>query len=323
MQQRYNIAIMHLVSGIHLGNGIGAEYDRSDSVIHSDTLSGALCSVYAANGGEDVKAFMDSFSISSAMPIYDGRLFMPLPPDKQRIKIRGNESAYKRLKALRWIERELWENFAQKGKLEISEQMISDCGSAAVCGLGAGITILKHTLEQKVQVVFGEDANPFFLDKVYLGSKVSLAVLYKTNNEEQFRDVFNMLSYSGIGTYKSTGNGSFTLEFGEVEINSADDCSSSQLLSMWIPDKGECSSEVMSKSCYKIVTRGGYMAGSVEPSDRHLIKKSVKMIESGACIAATDIKGSIVDLNNIECHHPIWRDGRAFCLPFKFDAYGV
>lgn len=314
---------MHLVSGIHLGNGIGVEYYRSDSVIHSDTLSGALCSVYAANGGDDIEAFMNSFCLSSAMPIYDGRLFLPLPPDKQCITIKGNESAYKRLKALRWIERELWEDFAKYGKLEISEQMISDCGSAAACGSGAGITILKHALEQKVRVIFGQDANPFFLDKVYSGNKVSLAVLYKTDNQKLFQDVFNMLSYTGIGTYKSTGNGSFTLEFGEIEIDIADNCTSSQLLSMWIPAQGECSQEVMSKSCYKIVTRGGYMAGAVEPRNRHLIKNSVKMVESGACIAATNIKGSIVDLNNIEGNHPVWRDGRAFCLPFKFDAYEV
>lgn len=314
---------MHFTSSLHLGYGVGDEYDKSSNILYSDTLSAALCSVWANNGG-DVSSFLDGFIVSSAMPSYDGRLFMPLPPDKQHITVKGSEVMYKRLKRLQWIELPLWEILAREGKLEITEQMISDCGTAIVVDSGKEIVIMRRSLEQKVQVgKDGEDARPYFIDKIFFGPKVSLYVFYEAKNDADFRCAYELLADAGIGTSRSVGNGSFNVEFGQATINTTPDADSVQLLSMWIPQMEECSPGIMSRSCYKMALRGGYMAGAAKPSHRHLLKKSVYMIESGATIAATNLTGMIVDLkpDAVVCH-PIWRDGRAFYLPFKtFEAY--
>ena len=86
MKKSLNIATMHFTSALHLGYGVGDEYDKSSSILYSDTISAALCSVWANSGG-DASSFLESFRVSSAMPSYDGRLFMPLPHDKQCITI--------------------------------------------------------------------------------------------------------------------------------------------------------------------------------------------------------------------------------------------
>lgn len=323
MKRVYDIATMHFTSAVHLGYGVGDEYDKSSNLLYSDTLSSALCSVWANSGG-DALSFLDGFQVSSAMPSYNGRLFLPLPPDKQCVTVKGLESAYKRLKRLQWIELPLWEELARKGNLEITEQMISDCGTAILSNSGKGVVIMRRFVEQKVQVgINGDDATPYFFDKIFFGSKVSLYVLYTANNDNVFRQAFELLADAGIGTSRSVGNGGFNVEFGKVEIDLCSNANSSQLLSMWIPREEECTVDKMSHSCYKMQLRGGYMAGAAKPSHRHLIKKNVYMIESGATIAATSLEGQIVDLrpNDVACH-PIWRDGRAFYLPFKtIEAY--
>lgn len=317
---------MHFTSALHLGYGVGDEYDKSSTILYSDNLSAALCSVWANVGG-DVLPFLGSFRVSSAMPSYDGRLFMPLPPDKQCITVKNADTMYKRLKKLCWIELPLWEQLAQSGELEIAEQMISDCGTAIVSGSGKGVVIMRPVVEQKVQVGLpGEDANPYFFDKVFFGPKVSLYILYEAQDPAAFQQAFRHLADAGIGTSRSVGNGNFEVEFGSVNVELVADGASSQLLSMWIPKPEECTHSVMSHSCYKMVRRGGYMSGAAEASHRHLLKKNVYMITSGSVISTPHLAGEIVDLrpDNVRGCHPIWRDGRAFYLPFKITkAYEV
>ncbi len=318
MRKILNIVTMNFTSAMHLGFGVGDEYDKSSGVLYSDTLSAALCSVWAKCGG-DVSSFLESFKVSSAMPSYDGRLFMPLPPDKQCIIVKGSEVAYKRLKHLMWIEMPLWEQLARDGQIEIAEEMISDCGTAIVVGSGRGVVIMRRFVEQKVQVGLpNEDATPYFFDKIFFGPKVSLYVLYEAEDNAVFCRAFELLADAGIGTSRSTGNGGFNVVFGQTEIDVNPDIASSQMLSMWIPLEEECTSDIMSYSCYKMLLRGGYMAGAEQPSHRHLLKKNIYMIESGSVIAHTPLAGKIADLrpDGVACH-PVWRDGRAFYLPFK------
>ena len=318
MKEVFKIALMHVTSGMHLGYGTGEEYDRSSTILYSDTLSAALCSVHAKSGGE-VPSFLDSFRVSSAMPVYKGRFFLPLPPDKQCIHMQESASAHKQLKRLSWIELPLWEKLSLNGELTITRQMISDCGTAIVQDSGKGVVIMRSFVEQKVTVSHtSEDAMPYFFDKVYFGPDVSLYVMYQCDNDVTFCKSFELLADAGIGTSRSVGNGGFEVEFGQVEVEVHPEVDSRQLLSMWIPRQEECTPEIMSRSCYKMLIRGGYMAGAQNPSHRHLLKNNVYMIESGSIIVAPKLQGKIVDLKPEHvASHSVWRDGRAFYLPFK------
>ncbi len=313
-----NIVCLRFDSGFHLGSGCGDTYDKSATTLYSDTVSGALCSVYADMGGENIRDFLDSFQVSSAMPIYQGRLFLPLPPDKSCITVSGDDPMLKRIKRLRWIEQPLWEQLAADGTLTIDVQMISRCGTAIVDGNGRDVIIQRSYLEQKVCVGnIGFGATPYFFDKIFLGQDVELGIIYQTTDIDNFTRTFSALSSIGLGTGKTVGNGQFDVNFREVQIE-VPYSQNYQLLSLWIPSQEEVKIESWNNSSYQLLQRGGYMAGANNRSLRHFIKNSVWCVDSGAIIRGQKPLGIIVNLlpKNIESH-PIWRDGRAISLPFK------
>lgn len=319
MSETMKIACLRFDTGFHLGVGKGEEYDRSAAILHSDMISGALCSIRAKMGETDIRGFLDSFRVGSAMPIYYGRLFLPLPPDKSCIRMRGNDPMLKLLKRLQWIEQPLWEQLACDGRLEIDPAMISRCGTAVTCGEGCEILLSRNFLEQKVSVGhYDGDANPYFFDRVFPSEGVEFGIVYRTDDEVGFRAAWNALSDIGIGTAKTTGNGQFQVDFRELTIRTSDS-DACQLLSMWIPSVDELEYELDTRSNYQILKRGGYMAGTSDYSLRHFIKNEVWMVAPGAVLVGPNPEGTVVDLcpKGVECH-PVWRDGRAISLPFKY-----
>lgn len=320
MPENLKIACLRFDSGFHLAFGQSEDRDRSVAILHSDTIAGALCSIRAEMGETDIRGFLDSFRVSSAMPIWYGRLFLPLPPDKSCIRVRGNDPMLKRLKRLQWIEQPLWEQLARDGKLEIEPAMISRCGTAVACGEGREILLLRNSLEQKVCVGHQDgDANPYFFDRVFPGEGVEFGVIYQTDDEAMFRATWNVLSDVGIGTGKTTGNGQFRVDFRKMTIQTPDS-DARQLLSMWIPSAEELERGLDPRSSYQLLKRGGYMAGASDPALRNFVKNEVWMIAPGAILLGPNPEGSVVDLRpeGVNCH-PVWRDGRAISLPFKYE----
>lgn len=320
MGEKYNIAKLSFASALHLGSGTGEEYDRSMRVLHSDTISAALCSVCAANGNK-VEPFLRSFRVSSAMPMYCGRLFLPLPLDKSCVKLieAPDGSQHKRLKRLQWIEQPLWERLSREGSIEISATMISACGTAVAVSDAKDIYIQRQSLEQKVAVVDGEDNEPYYFDRIFWGKGIELGVLYECSDSDSasFKHTFSLLADSGFGTRRSVGNGVFDVAFSTVKIDVAEDAGGLQLMSLWLPKREEWDVKTMSNSCYEIVSRGGYMSGSSEVTQRNRIKKSVNMVTAGSIVATPSLEGDVVDVrpDGFEAHS-VWRDGRAFYLPF-------
>ena len=318
MGKPYNLVKLSLPSGFHLGSGVGEEYDRSMRMLHSDTISAALCSVWAANGG-DVEVFLYSFRVSSAMPIYKDRLFMPLPLDKSCIRLKEypDGAQHKRTKRLQWIEQPLWEQLSREGSIDISVSMISGCGSAIAVSDASDIYIQHQTLDQKVAVVDGEDNEPYYFDRIFMGKDVKLGVLYESSSQDEFKQAFSILADNGIGTRRTVGNGLFEVEYATVNIDIAESANAVQLMSLWLPKSDEWCVETMRDSCYDIASRGGFISGSSDITQRNKIKKSVNMIMVGSVIATTSLEGDVVDVRpDGFVAHPVWRDGRAFYLPF-------
>lgn len=318
MVREFNIARLSFASGTHLGSGIGKEYDRSMRAIHSDTISAALCSVWATMGS-DVESFLHSYRVSSAMPMYRGRLFLPLPLDKSCISLTEdpNGTQHKRLKRLQWIEQPLWERLSREGRIEITSDMISHCGSAIVASDASTVHIQHQALEQKVRVVEGEDNEPYFFDRIFWGKDVELVVFYESSRQTDFQQSFIMLSESGFGTRRSVGNGIFDVAFDTAKIDVDESAEGAQLLSLWHPKREEWSAATMSKSCYSLISRGGFISGSSDVTQRNRVKKSVNMIMAGSVITTPSLVGDVVDVRpDGFTAHPVWRDGRAFYLPF-------
>jgi CRISPR-associated protein Csm4 len=323
MVTTFHIAALRFTSGFHLGIGEGEEYDRSATQLHSDTLAAALCSIRATLGDTDLRSFSKSFRVSSSMPRYQGRLFLPLPPDKRMLHVRGNDPMLKQLKKLQWIERPLWEQLAREGSLEVTDSMISRCGTALAC-TNADTMVLQHRmLEPKVSVGHHDgDATPYYFDRLFLDPNVELCILYCTDDEARFRATMTLLGETGIGTSKTSGNGQFIPTFTEVDIDTPQ-ADASQLLSLWIPSTEELQRGIDTRSCYQMLLRGGYLAGASDPSLRHLTKRRVWSIDAGSIIVGSTPQGTLIDLRPEGFPHPAWRSGRPLSLPFNYRHHGV
>ncbi len=71
---------LHFTTPVHLGLGMGEEYDRAAPSLHSDTLKSALVSAYVKlYGEENAGDFFRSFRVSSAFPFIDRECFVPRP----------------------------------------------------------------------------------------------------------------------------------------------------------------------------------------------------------------------------------------------------
>jgi CRISPR/Cas system CSM-associated protein Csm4 (group 5 of RAMP superfamily) len=101
--------------------------------------------------------------------------------------------------------------------------------------------------------------------------------LFSLENKTTFR----ALGETGLGTDKNVGGGKFEInktdEF--LELPDTAQANGQMVLSLYLPkDENELLQLNLSDSKFDITLRGGYMAGSVEDTLRHLRKRSVFML---------------------------------------------
>lgn len=321
MIKECKVARLKFQSGLHLGEKISDESDTSSKRLHSDTLSAALVSTYVTQGGVEAEKFMQSFRISSAMPYVGDSYLLPLPIAKQTLRFEeeADNPSNKQIKRAEWIESALWSKMSRNGVLTISKEALSGCKSALLNDRN-DVCIMKSKLEQKVSVSKeGGDAVPYFFSRVFFGRDCGLYIIYQTTDEALFRRTLAQLGAEGIGAKRSVGNGLFEVDFSTLRIDVPDNANYCQLLSLCVPSDADLQSCRLQRSCYSLTTRSGYMSGAMNLPDRNKVRKSVNMISEGAVMSCSSIEGSVVDVRpDMFTTHPVWRDGRALCLPFNF-----
>lgn len=313
----YNIIKLRNITPLHIS--IGKDfYDTMYDDVLSDMLSAAVASIRVSQKGktDDVEQFMNSFNLSSAFPFIGEDLYLPKPMG--RISIGIAEEHRKKLKKIKYIEKSLFERLYIKGeKVEADKgQMIDDL-------LLNGVSDTKHFYKkQEVERVAiprneGVDAVPYFYELKYFSTNAGLYCITDAKGElfEELVDLFGRLGQEGVGSVKNIGCGHFDVETGRIELS--DVVSSDRLmLSMYIPTREELQSIDLEKSAYRMVLRGGYMAGSDNEARRQSLKRAVYMFESSSIIHCEEpLEGRVVNLSNNYSSHNIYRSGKAFSIP--------
>ena len=321
----YSIIKLCNITPMHLGSG-RATYEKAATDLHSDTLSAALAAIYAQTASTfDAKWFMESFLISSAFPFYGNRYFLPKPIGRLSVDLTDckEESVRKKLKKLKYIELPLWEQIARGEDVKISkEQIMGDflvaAGSDCDIELFARYPTLRVTVSRT-----GDNEDPYYIERTFFSPQAGLYCIIDCNEQTKglIENLFVQLGEAGIGSYKSTGCGQFTIETATIEIPSANDANGALLLSQYIPTKEELGNIDLDASRYELVLRNGYMAGSSVPQLTHLQKKSVYMFKCGSLLATSShLEGKLADVTpvwNDNAMHPVLRSGRSFILPIK------
>lgn len=317
------IKMVHM-SPLHIGTG-KENYDFSASSLQSDTLSAALASLRCVNGkASGIEHFLSSFTISSAFPFKAGRFYLPRPQGRlTRMQVKGvQENEYrKQLKKIKFIDYELWKDLAEGKTVEVSPCQLQ---GNVVTNSDEPIKISCSQVIQRVQISHdSDDAEPFFFEWRFFQQDAGLFCLVDAD-EEVFKEIcelFIQLGDTGLGTDKSIGGGKFGVEVDTLELPSVPDSNATMLLSLYVPTEDELPKLHLSESRYTILSRSGFMAGSIEPTFCHLRKRSIYMFDYGSVFPTTaDLKGKIVDLRprwNDSRMHPVFRSGKPFVAKIK------
>lgn len=319
---------LHFRTPLHIGLGRSA-YDSSSSDLHSDTISAALAAIKAQHGAssEELRCFLDSFAMSSAFP-YEGKMyFLPRPLTADRITVDGSDGAEfrKLLKSVRYIESSVWKGFVEESIPSISSTQIHD-GYLTPLGYSDFVSPYKKQVMQRVSVSRSgeDDAAPFFFEWCFFNASKDCGLYIIVDAKDdvlvEVESLLKELGETGIGTDKTVGGGQFDVTSDIIDLPT-DGGDALLSLSLYIPSEKEQAAIDLKDSCYNLIQRGGFMAGSSDYTLRHLWKKSIYMYEEGSVfITDSKLEGIIADLQpewNSKVMHPVFRSGKALFIPVK------
>jgi CRISPR-associated protein Csm4 len=321
---KYKIVKLYFQSPLHIGRGLGEAYDTAEKTMHSDTISGALTSVFCSIKREcNALEFMSKYNVSSAFPFMGNTCFLPKPLVKVNIGMQDEDEYQqkKKLKKIEYIETSIWLELISGKEVVIKKEQLSENGKFLFAHKAPDTLPYKDDLQQRVSVPRdGGESKPYFLDRRFFEKSAGLYFFLKTDvdTEQAICEVLNSLGTTGLGTDKSVGNGQFKFEIVDIELQLPDVVNKIMVLSLVCPRKDELTAEILQNSAYQLTQRGGFIAGTNNNQFRHLRKKSVYMFVEGSVFSTNQLIGKIENVrpawNDSELH-PVFRDGRAFCLP--------
>jgi CRISPR type III-A-associated RAMP protein Csm4 len=320
----YNVLKMNFLSPLHLGQGVTESYGRSGRILHSDSLSGALASVYSVQyPEEDVKLFMENYKISSAYPFIRESFFFPKPMVKLPFcTTEESLNLTKRIKSLEYFDQNSFETILAGNELILDMKHIAGNGKYYLASVSENfISPFSSEVVQRVSVPRGEggDASPFHFERLSFNKDCGFWFFYEVTSEyrQQFFETMILLGENGIGTDRTVGNGQFTVSLKTIDVKLPSENQNRLLVSLFCPSEKDTQSYQAANSSYLLIKRGGFIAGSSDARHRHLRKKSIHMFLEGSVFNG-NVEGKIENLRpewkDVKLH-PVWRDGRAFSLP--------
>lgn len=323
----YSIIKLHFTSPLHLSRGQTEFYDKSETVLHSDTIKSAIFScakiIYKVEINKD---FLSSFSISSAFPFIDNEFFFPKPLLNFNPIIRGIDDGpktHKKLKKIEYLTKEVFEHFINGNLQEIDKNQISENDKYLFSSENKVKTVYKTQPQQRLVMPIGDEKNPtpYYLDRIYFnnGAGLFFLIIYKDEKtEEKVLNSLKLLETQGLGTDRNVGNGQFKFKQDNISLNLPDEKTLFTNLSLYLPEEKETKSAFDKDSRYKLLKRGGYISNPEDENFLSFRKKSIFMLKEGSVFTSGDLKGKIENLKPDKVDmHPVYRDGTSIFIPIN------
>lgn len=355
------IARLRLEGPLHISKG-REDFESSGEILHSDTLKSAI---FAAgmqlfkNSPLMAGDFFTKFNISSAFPFLGDELFFPKPmallpfhflkkpyADEKEAENEegGNDKKIKRLTYLgkSYFEKLLNANAFSQSDLLVSEDHLIESGkylSDHEKIRNKSQQIIGRDLQQRVRVPkLWETQDPltFYVDKLFFHPDGGLFfIVHGLSNPVDQKDLAAILRFlgdTGIGSNRNLGFGRFGFEgFEEISMEVPENASHWVTLSLYCPKKQELTTDILSKSNYSLIQRGGWISSPEDSRFLTFRKKSVYMFTEGSVFKFGPrpegllSMGNVVDLkpnnnpdpNGPNIEHKIWRDGTGIFFPMK------
>ncbi|MDX5347595.1 MAG: type III-A CRISPR-associated RAMP protein Csm4 [Hymenobacteraceae bacterium] len=332
--------LQFLNSALHLARGKEGVYDQSQQVLHADTLKSALFACALQLYGQDKinQSFLDAFTLSSAFPFYEEEYFFPKPMARiPRLAGLPDEKQGKKLKKIQFLGKSYFENLLHGRAAEIEAAHIHGSGAyvskhesilnkVRSAKPEADLVLMESEVQQRLVIPAGleEDPTPFYMERMHFGQGAGLYFMLDMHEPEVLSVVesaLRLLGDNGLGTDRSVGNGHFTFEAAEMQLDVPDNATHAMALSLYCPNRDELTEDMLNGSSYSLVKRGGWLASPENPDNLTLRKKSVYMFTEGSVFAADpkQLTGKLLNLQpeTDTVRHPVWRDGRAMFVPIN------
>lgn len=312
----FSIRKLHFKAPLHLSKGKTASYESSATTLHSDTLKSALYVSARQIFDESVAiALFDTVRVSSAFPFDEKGCWLPRPLDFKYKK--ETPETRKALKKMQYL------TVAQMAKVLNAEQpddLLDDTGNAVLPNIWV------KDVTQRVKVHWDDDAEPFYMEKIYFKPHAGLFFIVELNGFDAvyFDAALRLLGDNGIGHQRHLGNGCFSFSTDTLSLELPTQAKAWMNISLYRPEDQAEIENIIEKSRYQIIKRGGWISSPEKEEDRTIRKKAVMMFAEGSVFAFPDNSGPVLTKGNRKIMlkpdfptNAVWRDGMGLFLPIK------
>lgn len=289
----YKIYKLSFTAPVHFGTGV---LNESTIGLCADTLFSALYieALKLGNAGEFYTAVKNQeLLISDAFPFMDNNYFLPKPMIYVEPKENGNSRIKKQYKKIKYIPADKMEDYLQ-GEAD-----------PASCSL--------HTLGRENSQVMAfvrrgekEETLPYRVGNYLFNDKCGLYIIAVFENEDvqyMLEELFESLSYTGVGGKRSSGKGRFEFKNGKASESISRMLTANtgcyMLISSALPKTDEMDDAIRNAS-YLMQKRSGFVY-SEKYAEEQMKKRDLYTLQAGSCFTQ-QFEGDIYDVSENGTH---------------------
>ena len=294
-------------SGFHLDSQAYA-YENSRWMIPSDTLFSAICQCYLMLYGKESLEIMlnngnPAFKISSCFPFKGKQYYFPTP-----------------MKSRSFSDKKLLK--ASLMPLESFEQDLN--AKVDIVAWEKSLLAINHLYSEveRPRVIvdrINNSSSIFHFVETQYDDNAGLYCMVDYDDsslEKSMLAALRLLGEEGIGSDSTVGKGQFSVTEDELFIETPNKGEHYLLLSLYNPSDAEVPFLKPDDSYYKYIVRGGW----ITTGGRNLRRKSVRMLTEGSIVKYVAGKPPVGTMpvvleDQFGLDHPVYRYGKAFCLP--------
>ncbi len=299
----YKLYKLEFKAPVHFGTGV---LNESAISFCADTLFSALYIEALKLGvADELYAAVDTgqLLISDAFPYMDKQYFLPKPMLYIEPKDQGNSKVKKQYKKLKYIPVE-----------EISNFLSGDLNpeNCSLEGLGKEYSQVMAAVRREE-----EDALPYRVGNYLFNDKCGLYIIAAYADDDvmyMLDDLFDSLSYTGIGGKRGSGKGRFELKQGNMDASLESmlgkESDKYMLISSALPTESELEKALKGAS-YLVQKRSGFVY-SESYAEEEMKKRDMYTMQAGSCFNEKFV-GDIYDVNE-GGSHPVYRYAKGMFL---------
>lgn len=299
----YRLYKLSFITPVHFGTGV---LNESAICFCADTLFSALyIEALKLNIADEFYSAVDRgrLRFSDAFPYIGKQYFLPKPMVYVEPKEQGNSVVKKQYKKLKYLPIEELQNF-------LSGDLIPE--NCSLRELGREYSQVMSAVRREE-----EDALPYRVGNYIFEENCGLyviAVIEDKDTRELLENLFDSLSYSGIGGKRGSGKGRFVLKQGTMSesLKTMLDQKSNRymLIASALPKETEMETALNGAS-YQVQKRSGFVY-SANYADEETKKRDLYTMQAGSCFAEK-FEGDIYDVSE-GGNHPVYRYAKGLFL---------